>query len=91
MNRVLIVFYDLTEPQNNREAVIRKIKSHGFWARLGTAAYLICTNATPVSVRDGIMPLLRKGDRIFVGVASRPSAWRGLPEEVSKWILKNQV
>lgn len=91
MNRTLIIFYDLAEPGQNREALIKKIKSsYKKWARLGSGAYLIVTNASPEAVRDNLDVLLTPDDRLFVGDASAPSAWQGMSEAVSKWILANQ-
>jgi hypothetical protein len=90
MSQVLIVSYDLTNPGQNREALVKKIKAYSIWARLGRSTYLIKTDATPVQVRDELKQVLDTNDRVFVGVAPPPSAWVGMPEDVSKWILKNQ-
>jgi len=91
MKQVLIIFYDLADPASNREAITQKIKAYGSWARLGSSAYLIGTDATPVHVRDNLAKVLNADDRVFVGVCRAPSAWEGMPEEISKWILKNQM
>jgi len=88
--RVLIVVYNLADPAQNREAVIRKIKAYGKFARLGDSAYLILTDAEPDAVRDKLLKVLGGEDRLFVGTAPAPSAWYGMPEAVSKWILANQ-
>jgi hypothetical protein len=91
MINTLLIYYDLAEPGLNREALIQQIKSFGKWARIGNAAYLIVTDKDPVAVRNHLSAAgLGSNDRIFVGVAPAPSAWRGLPEEVDKWILANQ-
>jgi hypothetical protein len=90
MKNVLIIFYDLTDPAQNREAVVQRIKSLGKVARLGDSAYLVLTDAEPKAVLDKLMRLLDDNDRAFVGVAPAPSAWYGMPESVSKWILSNQ-
>jgi hypothetical protein len=90
MKRPLIVFFDLTEPAINREALVKKIKSYGKWTRLGDSAYLIATDEAPIAVRNKLDTVLDDEDRIYVGVVSAPSAWTGMPEAVSKWILSNQ-
>lgn len=90
MNHVLIVSYDLVNPGQNYELLLQAIKSFGGWARLGGSAYLIATSLTPVEVRDRLVPLLAWDDHLFVGMATAPSAWRGLPDDVSNWILQNQ-
>ena len=90
MSQILIVSYDLTNPGKNYEALVKKIKSYSTWARLGGSAYLIKTDETPVQVRDDLTQALDTNDKLFVVVASRPSAWIGMPEDVAKWILENQ-
>jgi hypothetical protein len=88
--KTLIVTYDLINPGQNYEKLLQKIKGHSFWARLGGSSYLIVTDATVVQVRDSLAPLLDQNDKLFVGTCPVPSAWQGLPEDVTKWILENQ-
>lgn len=90
MNRVLVVSYDLVNPGRNYEALIKLIKAYGSWARLGGSAYLIFTDQTPVQVRDALVAVLDTNDKLFVGTAPAPSAWYGLPDDVSNWIHANQ-
>jgi hypothetical protein len=90
MKRVLIISYDLMNPGQSYEPLVKLIKSYPSWARLGGSAYLILTDATPVQVRDRLRQALDVNDKLFVGVAPAPSAWVGMPEEVSKWIHENQ-
>lgn len=90
MKRVLIVSYDLMHPGQNYEQLLRRIKKYPSWARLGGSAYLILTATTPVQVRDYLKQALDKNDKLYVGVSRAPSAWRGMPEEVNKWIHENQ-
>ncbi len=90
MPRVLIVSYDLVNPGQNYEALLKKIKNVGAWARLGGSAYLVLTDQEPVNVRDSLMTVLDANDKLYVGVAPAPSAWYKQPEDVAKWILGNQ-
>lgn len=90
MSQVLIVSYDLSNPGQNYERLIKLIKSYPSWARLGGSAYLIYTDVTPVEVRDHLVTVLDSNDKLFVGAAPAPSAWFGMPEDVSKWIQSNQ-
>lgn len=88
--RVLIVSYDLVNPGQNYERLIKLIKQSGSWARLGGSAYLILTASTPVEIRDKLMAALDSNDKLFVGTAPAPAAWAGVPDDVSNWILANQ-
>jgi len=91
MFQVLIISYDLSEPGQNYSSVLKKIKEVGAsWARIGGSAYLVYTEKSPVEVRDSISTELDKNDKIFVGIAPAPSAWKGMPKEVSAWIHENQ-
>jgi len=88
--KTLIVSYDLHKPEKNYDALIKKIRSYGSWAKLGGSAYLVITGQTVVQVRDNLATVLDDDDDLFVGTCPVPSAWKGLPEDVSKWILENQ-
>jgi hypothetical protein len=90
MDNVLIISYDLSNPGQNYERLLKIIKSYPRWARLGGSAYLILTNQSPVQVRDKLTTALDNNDKIYVGPSPRPSAWSGMPEDVANWILKNQ-
>lgn len=90
MSQVLIISYDLINPGQNYQDLLARIKKYKNWARLGGSSYLIYTTATPVQVRDYLMKALDSNDKLFVGVAPAPSAWNGLPEEVSNWIHQHQ-
>ena len=88
--KVLIVSYDLKKPTQNYERVIKKIRAYESWAKLGGSAYLILTNSTPVQVRNNLASDLDSNDQLFVGTCPVPSAWKGLPDDVAKWIMENQ-
>jgi hypothetical protein len=90
MKRVLIVSYDLHEPSETYERLLKLIKAYPSWAKLGGSAYLIYTAKTPTQVRDGLKKVLGASDRLYVGAAPAPSAWKGLPESVSNWIREKQ-
>jgi hypothetical protein len=87
---VLIVTYDLAQPNANYETLLRQIKTRA-WARLSESSYLVATPEDPEQLRDRLMKVLRAGDKLFVGSAPAPSAWHGLPDGVSRWILANQT
>jgi hypothetical protein len=91
MKRVLIITYDLVNPGQNYQALLQAIKASPTWARLGGSSYLIFTEQTPVQVRDDLMRVLDRNDKLYVGVAPPPAAWTGMPEEVSNWIRTNQT
>lgn len=86
---VFIVTYDLMKPGQNYEALLKEIKGHTAWAKLGESSYLIKSDSTVVAVRDKLGATLDTGDKLYVGIVTAPAAWRGLSEDVSKWLLEN--
>ncbi|MBT4162855.1 MAG: CRISPR-associated endonuclease Cas2 [Gammaproteobacteria bacterium] len=84
-----IISYDLSQPGQNYEKVLKAIKSYGNWARLGGSAYIVISQASAVDVRDHISRELDSNDKIFVGVVKAPAAWIGMSDEVSDWLKKN--
>lgn len=90
MSQVLILSYDLMNPGQNYERLVKLIKDYPSWARLGGSAYLLFTDQTPTQVRDHLKQALDVNDKLYVGVSPAPSAWAGLPDDVGKWILANQ-
>ena len=88
--KVYIITYDLVNPGQNYDKLLRRIKSYNGWARLGGSSYLVTSQLEPDKVRDHLAEVLDGNDKLFVGTCPVPSAWYGLPEDVSKWILENQ-
>jgi len=86
----LIITYDLAAPATNYERLVLKIRAQNNWARLGANAYLVKSSLTVIQLRDVLKPILKSGDKLFVGHCPVPSAWHGQPEDVSKWIVENQ-
>lgn len=86
---VFIVTYDLITPGQNYEALLKEIKSYKAWAKLGGSSYLVETDSTAVAIRDKLGKVLDSGDKLYVGVVTAPAAWRGLSEDVSKWIQEH--
>jgi hypothetical protein len=86
---ILFITYDLINPGQNYEGLLKKIKAYSAWAKLGESAYLISTDIAPTQVRDNLNAVLDQNDKLFVGKAVAPAAWRGMSDSVSNWILEN--
>ena len=84
---IYIVSYDLSEPGQNYDTLLNKIKEVGSWARLGGSAYLIETQKSAKELRDDFQTILDSNDKLYVGSVSAPAAWAGMPQNVSSWIL----
>jgi len=84
-----IISYDLSEPGQNYEDVLKAIKEYSGWARIGGSAYVILSENSTAEVRDNIATALDSNDKLFVGTLNAPAAWVGLTDEVSDWLKKN--
>jgi hypothetical protein len=89
MKQAYIITYELHNPGQNYEELLRRIKSYGTWARLGGSEYIIISTQTAVQIRDYLVGALDYNDSLFVGTLIAPAAWRGMSEQVSNWILNN--
>jgi hypothetical protein len=90
MKKLYIVTYDLSNPGRNYEILLKKIKAHYAWARLGGSSYLILTEQTATQIRDNLTTVLDINDSLYVGLMSDTAAWKGFGDEVSNWIKNNQ-
>lgn len=89
MKAAYIISYDLRNPGQNYEDLLRQIKSFENWARLGGSAYIVISESSAVQIREKLTISLDKNDKLFVGTLNAPAAWTGLGEEVSQWIRNN--
>ena len=55
MNKAYIISYDLSNPGQKYEELLKRIKSYPKWARLGGSAYIIITPQTHVQIRDCLL------------------------------------
>jgi hypothetical protein len=86
---IFIITYDLINPSSNYEELLKKIKSHNSWAKLGRYSFIISSNEKPAQIRDGLKTVLQANDKLFVGIVKAPAAWIGLSDDVSQWIRNN--
>lgn len=82
-----IVSYDLCNPGQNYEQLLKLIREYYAWARLGGSAYIIETYDTSETVRNNLLKALDRNDKLFVGTIKADAAWYGLGDEVSQWLI----
>lgn len=85
---IYIVSYDLSEPGQCYEQLVKKIQESAQWAKLGGSAYMIESDKTAVELRDKFIEVLDTNDKLYVGQVNAPAAWFGMPKEVTEWIKK---
>ena len=86
MSQTFIISYDLSQPGQNYEELLKIIKSFSAWAKLGGSAYVILTTKSHIEIRDHLQTVLDSNDKLFVGKVSAPAAWYGLGTDVSNWL-----
>jgi hypothetical protein len=84
-----IISYDLYQPGQNYLPLIQLIQKNPSWAKIGLSVYIIGTTESYVQVRDKLISVLDKNDKLFVGTVSAPAAWFNLGTAVDNWIKSN--
>ena len=51
------------------------IKSHGKWSRITEYTWAVVTTSSAKEIRDGLMSIMKKEDRLFVIKSGLESAW----------------
>ena len=87
--KTYMVSYDLIDPGQKYEKLIKLIKSEYAWAKIGYSAFIVKSNASHIELRDKYKQALDSNDKLFIGAVSAPAAWYGLSDEVSKWLNNN--
>jgi hypothetical protein len=86
----LLISYDLIRPGQNYKRLIDFIQSHDYWAKPLESLYLIKSSSSDESIRDQITSIIDINDKVIVINVTKDSAvWKGLSEDVSKWIKSN--
>ena len=87
--KTYIISYDLMNPGQRYEELLKKIKEYKIWVRLGGSAYVIKTTKTHLQVRDDLKSVLDFNDKLFVSIVKAPAAWTGMSDVVSNWLRDN--
>ena len=74
----LVISYDITK-DGNEDSVYSNlydaIKAYGIWAHITDSCWAIKTDRSAVEVRDALLRLMRKIDRLFVVQTAHIAAW----------------
>ena len=86
---VYCISYDLRKPGRNYDSLIEYVKGLGPWCHALESTWYVVTNATAEAIRDGAIGHIDANDAILVNGATAPGAWRGLPKDISEWLVAN--
>lgn len=84
--------YLLVFKSDNKDQIIKHIKSFNNWAKIKEDVWCIYTSLNSKSIRDNFTSLLKEGQDLFFVINIDESGWASLnlPKDVVKW-LKNAL
>ena len=85
-----IITYDLNKPGQDYSGLDEKIKFHyPSCKRIMRSCWIIVTSATSEEIIDSLKDAIDCNDRLLVGPLGKPSAWKGLPDNITHWLQAN--
>lgn len=87
--KTYIIILNLNTPVINQHKVFQKIGECDGYAQITPSAYVVASRSSAAQIRDNLSKVLLEKDLLFVGRAPAPAAWKGLSDEVGKWLLAN--
>ena len=70
--------YDLRAPDKDYDAVYNIIKSYPYWAHITESTWFVKTDENCVQIRDKLIKVADKNDRIFVAELTGSAAWKNI-------------
>jgi len=89
MNNKYIITCDIAFPRINNSKILKTVKSLGHWAIVGESAFIVVTSKSEVEVRNKIMTVLKRNDKVFVCRVGSQAAWYGLGDRLDEWLQNN--
>jgi len=86
---VYSISYDLNKPGQDYSTLYSAIKKLGSWCHPLDSTWFVVTELVAADVRDYLAKVMDKSDGLIVARATAPGAWRGLSDEISRWLEDN--
>jgi CRISPR/Cas system-associated endoribonuclease Cas2 len=83
---ILLVAYDLHNPNRDYDEVIKTIKTASSWAHAQESVWLIDTTQSPEYWVKKLVVAGDTDDKLFVIQLKKNAEWRNLSESVAQWI-----
>ncbi|MGQ0800249.1 MAG: hypothetical protein ACT4NL_09080 [Pseudomarimonas sp.] len=83
------ISYDLRKTRDYA-ALYERIKQYGTFAHALESTWVIVTNQSATQIRDNLAQAMDSDDGLLVTFLAGEAAWRGLSDQVSRW-LKEQL
>ncbi|MBE0562092.1 MAG: hypothetical protein IH622_14920 [Ochrobactrum anthropi] len=83
----LHISYDLMDPGQNYDAVIKAIKGLGSWAKVHKSFWYVNSKHSAGEARDIVWRAMDRNDKLYVvDATNNVAAWQNLSDEVSDHI-----
>ena len=82
-----IICYEIKNP-TNIDAVGRKLKEYGTWARINANCWSIVTDQSAVTIRDALKTLIAPDEFVFVIKSGVEAAWSN-SYATNDWLHRN--
>ncbi len=83
----LHVSYDLYQPGQNYDAVIKAVKGLGSWAKIHQSYWYVDSNLTAEQAIARVWQVMDANDSLYiVDASSNLAAWQNLNDEAAKFI-----
>lgn len=83
---VYCISYDLRTPGKDYDSLINAIKAYPAWWHQTESVWIVVTDQNATEVRDNLMKLLDRNDRLFVVSLDREWAGVGFREKEYTWL-----
>lgn len=92
MGNNLHVSYDLIDPGKNYDAVIKKIKELGDWAKVNYSYWYVDSKLSSLEAANAIWSVMDRNDKLYVVDSTNNTAhWQNLPKEVQDYIQQHWI
>ncbi|MCT4451993.1 SinR family protein [Lactiplantibacillus plantarum] len=84
-----LISHDLDGSNEHYEELTNAIKSLGGWANLTKSCWCVTSDLSAKDIRNHLVKIVNRNDKLFVAKLSGEAAWHGLTENVRLWLKKH--
>jgi hypothetical protein len=83
-----VIVYENVSGGDASAKIAAAVKEYGTWGRITSKCWAVVTEETSTVIRDKLIPLAARADRIFVIRSGTEAAWSNA-EANTEWLKKN--
>ena len=81
-----IINYDLRNPGRDYRSLYAELRTYPVRSHPLESTWMVRSNETAVQIRDRLVKHMDANDGLLVVKSANVAAWRGLSDEISKWL-----